>query len=61
MFKPVEQQNDIRQRHPDDKNDNIYLEFEKYMSIDTIPLPVGLTLTHVWCLLSTSAEIMKLL
>jgi hypothetical protein len=41
MFKPVEQKDDIRERHPADKNDNIYLEFEKFMSIDTIPLPVG--------------------
>ena len=41
MFKPTEQKDDIRQRHPDDKNDNIYLEFEKYMSIDSIPLPIG--------------------
>ena len=41
MFKPAEQKDDIRERHPADKNDNIYLEFEKYMSIDTIPLPIS--------------------
>ena len=41
MFKPTEQKDDIRERHPADKNDNIYLEFEKYMSVDTIPLPIG--------------------
>jgi len=41
MFKPTEQKEDIRQRHPDDKNDNIYIEFQKYMSIDTVPLPIS--------------------
>jgi hypothetical protein len=41
MFKPTEQKDDIRQRHPDDKNDNIYIEFQKYMSIDTVPLPIS--------------------
>jgi hypothetical protein len=41
MFKPTEQKEDIRERHPADKNDNVYLEFEKYMSIDTVPLPIG--------------------
>jgi len=41
MFKPTEQKDDIRQRHPADKNDNIYLEFQKYMSIDTVPLPIS--------------------
>ena len=41
MFKPTEQKNDIRERHPADKNDNIYIEFQKYMSIDTVPLPIS--------------------
>ena len=41
MFKPTEQKDDIRERHPADKNDNIYIEFQKYMSIDTVPLPIS--------------------
>jgi hypothetical protein len=41
MLKPTEQKEDIRERHPADKNDNIYIEFQKYMSIDTVPLPIS--------------------
>ena len=41
MFKPTEQKEDIKERHPADKNDNIYIEFQKYMSIDTVPLPIS--------------------